>query len=349
MHKTTRIHIAKTPYDIEPDAEVALTQYLAELRAALGPDGAKDTMADIELHITEILAESSVNPNGVITNSEVQAIKEQLGDPAQVKTGHDTADAQVKRRNWTPIVIAGVAAVLLGAAALVWNERLFPVSKTDKTEHKSYTRNITNLDISIESGNIEVRVGQPGQVVLERHLKWSEEKPAYSETWDGEQLRITSDCPENQRHCSLGYVVYVPAGVELTAKTDVGKIDVEGVEGDIRLSTSSGNVDATGTKGDVWSRVSNGNISIEGQSPKVDLQASSGNIDLRFSAAPSAVKAKTASGNIEVIVPFGDAYAVRANTDSGRRTVSVQQDSAANRSIDIKVSSGNVTVQHPQD
>lgn len=51
MHKTTRIHIAKTPYDIESETEGALKQYLAALKAALGADGAKDTMADIEQHI----------------------------------------------------------------------------------------------------------------------------------------------------------------------------------------------------------------------------------------------------------------------------------------------------------
>lgn len=283
----------------------------------------------------------------------MRAIKKQLGEPQQIKEGDSSADLQhrrqVHRKRTVWISIIGLSVVLLGAAALLWNERLFPGPITTVTENQEYNRQITSLDLDIESGDVQIRPGTDGKVSIERHFKWSGKKPTFTEKWDDTKLRISTDCPEDQRNCSLGYVVYVPDTVAVDAHTDAGRIDVEGVDGGVRLQTSAGNIDASDVTGAVWARVSDGNITVSGQSAEVDVQASSGNIDLRFDTAPAQVKAKTASGSIEVIVPFGDAYAVRADTSSGRRTISVQQATAAERSIDIQTSSGNVTVQYPQN
>lgn len=350
MHKISRIHIGKVPYDIEQDAEVSLTQYMAALRGALGADAAKDTMADMELHITEILDSRGISQGGVITADDVQAIKEQLGDPAQLKSSTEDTKAPKsggKRAAWFGVL--GVVVLLLGVSAFLWRDRLFPGQIMDKTEQQTYQRPITNLKMNVESGDVTVRAGQDGQVSVERHFKWSGAAPTFAEEWNGEQLNITTDCPDNQRNCSLGYVVYLPSTVVADIHTNAGNIDIEGMTGELRLATSAGNVDISGAQGKVWSRVNDGNISMFGQSAETDLQTDSGNIDVRFSAAPTQVKAKTAAGNIDIVVPFGDTYAVRADTSSGQRTVSVQQESTAVRHIDAQASVGNVTVRHPQN
>jgi phage shock protein PspC (stress-responsive transcriptional regulator) len=88
MKEITRIHIAKVPYDAEVGAKKELESYLRTLEAY-----STDTeiINDIEIRITEILAERGVNKNGVITLDDVKALKEQLGEPKDFMGDGDMA------------------------------------------------------------------------------------------------------------------------------------------------------------------------------------------------------------------------------------------------------------------
>lgn len=348
MNKTTRISIGKTPYDIEVGAEKSLQEYLAALGRALEDDNSSETMSDIELHITEILAGLNVKPGGVISSSDVTAIREQLGEPEQFG---DSAEPTVKtpkpKRSKSFLVVMTVVLVLLAGAfgALRWNG-LWPFSPMTVTETQVYENKITSLESAIESGNFEVRPSTDGKVTVERQLKWARAKPTYTEKWTGDQLRITGDCPDNVGNCSIDYIVYVPSGVAVHAESQSGNIRVTGVEGDTNLGTESGNIETTDTKGKLKARTSSGNITASRISSKdVDAQVDSGNVDLRFTAVPDKVVARSSSGDIDVTVPAQEKYVVRAETDSGRREVSAPQDSTALRSIDAETNSGNVTVR----
>jgi phage shock protein PspC (stress-responsive transcriptional regulator) len=78
MKEITRIHIAKVSYDAEVEAKKELESYIKKLEAY-----STDTeiINDIEIRITEILAERGVHKNGVVTLADVKALKEQLGEP----------------------------------------------------------------------------------------------------------------------------------------------------------------------------------------------------------------------------------------------------------------------------
>lgn len=79
MNDITRIHIAKTPYDIEPAAKKQLEKYIKQVETY-----ASDTelLQDIEVRMTELLLERGVRANGVITSDDVAAVREQLGEPS---------------------------------------------------------------------------------------------------------------------------------------------------------------------------------------------------------------------------------------------------------------------------
>ena len=83
MDKITRIHIAKVPYEIDPDAERSLRIYLDEIRDNLDSDLSDEVMADIEVRITEILSDRKVDRDDVITLDDIKAVKDQLGLPNQ--------------------------------------------------------------------------------------------------------------------------------------------------------------------------------------------------------------------------------------------------------------------------
>lgn len=87
MNEITRIHLAKTPYEIEVPAKKHLTQYLKGLA-----DYANDpeVIEDIEIRMTEILAARGVQSGGVIGLDDVEALRSQIGSPEEV--AGDTTD-----------------------------------------------------------------------------------------------------------------------------------------------------------------------------------------------------------------------------------------------------------------
>lgn len=79
MKEITRVHLAKVAYDIELAAKKELEKYLGELRKYAGDD---NVLEDIEQRITELLSEQGVQPGGVISQGDVEAVREQLGEPS---------------------------------------------------------------------------------------------------------------------------------------------------------------------------------------------------------------------------------------------------------------------------
>ncbi|HKX23736.1 MAG TPA: DUF4097 family beta strand repeat-containing protein, partial [Candidatus Saccharimonadales bacterium] len=147
-------------------------------------------------------------------------------------------------------------------------------------------------------------------------------------------------------NCSVDYIVYAPSSVTVHAETQSGNVKLLGMEGAANLGTESGNIETADNKGSLKARTSSGNITaLRVAGSDVDAQVDSGNVELEFVAAPNKVVARSSSGNIEVAVSAQQKYAVRAETDSGRREVSAPQDSASPRTIDAQTSSGNVTVR----
>ena len=83
MNEITRIHIAKTAYDIEIAAKKQLEKYIKSLESYTQDT---EVLQDIEIRITELLAERGVKAGGVIATDDVAAIRIQLGEP------HEFAD-----------------------------------------------------------------------------------------------------------------------------------------------------------------------------------------------------------------------------------------------------------------
>lgn len=88
MKEITRIHIAKVAYDVELAAKKDLEAYLKTLEAYSNDT---EIIEDIEIRITEILAERGIKKGGVIAEADVAALKHQLGEPREFLTDGDIA------------------------------------------------------------------------------------------------------------------------------------------------------------------------------------------------------------------------------------------------------------------
>lgn len=121
MNEITRIHIAKTAYDIEVAAKKQLEKYIKSLESYTQD---ADVLADIEIRMTELLAERKVQPGGVIGSDDIAAIRAQLGEPHEFADGEgDIAVGAAKleessgRRLYRSADDAVLGGVLSGIAA----------------------------------------------------------------------------------------------------------------------------------------------------------------------------------------------------------------------------------------
>ena len=119
MKEITRIHIAKTAYDIEITAKKELEQYIAALeRYAEDPS----VLEDIEIRMTELLEENGTTRDDVITVSDVTSLRKRLGEPQDFAEDSDVAtlpvdiNAKPRRRLYRNQDSAVLGGVLSGIA-----------------------------------------------------------------------------------------------------------------------------------------------------------------------------------------------------------------------------------------
>lgn len=82
MKEITRVHLAKVPYEIEIEAKKDLEKYLNALKKYSGDES---IFQDVEVRMTEILAENGVLENGIISKNDVTKIRAQIGEPEVFK------------------------------------------------------------------------------------------------------------------------------------------------------------------------------------------------------------------------------------------------------------------------
>lgn len=113
MNDITRIHIAKTAYDIEVGAKKELRAYIDAL--SLYADS-PEWLDDIEVRMTELLSERGINKGDVISEKDVAAIRAQLGEPeaflgeGDMAVGPELKTSQPRRfyRDGETAVLGGV-------------------------------------------------------------------------------------------------------------------------------------------------------------------------------------------------------------------------------------------------
>ncbi len=115
MNEITRIHLGREAYTISVEAHAQLKKYLAEIEKKVGD---KEVLREVELRMSELLAERGVTSEKVILPEDVRFLQQQLGSPKDFGsedddgTPADTADKTEKRlfRDTDHAMVAGVSA-----------------------------------------------------------------------------------------------------------------------------------------------------------------------------------------------------------------------------------------------
>lgn len=100
MNEVTRIRLGRIAYDIDINAKKELEKYSRAIRKSLGQDS--DVYDDIEIRMTEILADQGIQAGEVITLNEVLAIESQLGQPGDFASDSNNSGAEADTDNSEP-------------------------------------------------------------------------------------------------------------------------------------------------------------------------------------------------------------------------------------------------------
>ncbi|MFC5832931.1 DUF4097 family beta strand repeat-containing protein [Nonomuraea insulae] len=245
--------------------------------------------------------------------------------------------------------VATVVALSL-STVLLWHEFARARTPMDVTT-RSIPFPYQEVRIKAGKGRVDLLVlpGQAGELLIQRQLRWSKERPTVTEDWDGRSrtLRLDAVCPGSDQPdgpvCEAEYMIFVPPETDIEAGTSTGDLTIGDLFGDARLTSVSGDVRVQSLSGDLWARTGTGDVDAERLSGgKADVEVGSGDVGLMFTAVPSDVKAMVrTTGAVQVAVPRStyDVTVAGVNT-----TIAVKRDAGSSRKIIAKTSEGNVSV-----
>jgi hypothetical protein len=187
------------------------------------------------------------------------------------------------------------------------------------------THQVSALTVTTGGGDITVRTGgAPGTVEVTRKARSTGAlTPLGPTSWDGDTLTLPADC---QGCGDIDYEIRVPTGVNVTARTGSGDLELDGAMGTVTLQTGSGDVDANVATRTLTSRTG------------------SGDMDLRLGTAPTQLTANSGSGDVDIRVPDGQGYVLDTRTGSGDRDIDIPQTNGADHRIQVETGSGDISI-----
>ncbi|MGW0809608.1 hypothetical protein [Nonomuraea sp. NPDC002799] len=239
---------------------------------------------------------------------------------------------------------------LVLSTALIW-QGIGRARTPEEVSERSIPFTRDRLAVRADKGQVNVVVirGKAGELLLQRTLSWSRDRPTVSEDWDAGTgtLRLEAVCPGYDQPdgplCQADYLLLVPSETSVEAGTTGGDLAVSDVFGDVRLTSVSGNILARDITGDVWARSGSGDVFTEELGgDAADVEVGSGNVHVTFVSPPTSVRAVVrTTGDVTVILP---PHAYDLTTEAANATIDVDKDPASPRKVTAKAPGGSVTV-----
>jgi hypothetical protein len=218
---------------------------------------------------------------------------------------------------------------------------------------------VSEIVLAGGSGDVTVTTAAIADTRIKRIVRSNGADPQASYRLDGTVLTLDTNCGPR---CSVSYEIQAPTGVAVTGRlgsgdiglTDVATADFTVGSGDVYLEratgamsvkTGSGNITAVGLRGPVTLVAGSGDVQAMDLAggAAVRAQTASGDVDVMITeAAP--VTARAGSGDVALTVPEGP-YRVKSQHGSGEaELVGITDDPTAKLQIDVQTGSGDVRV-----
>jgi hypothetical protein len=228
-----------------------------------------------------------------------------------------------------------ILASLLSVAALLWGTLNVVNLLAHGEQHFRRTlaaEGVTRIDVSTDRGSVRVIATDRDDIRLSGYLSDGLGGTDNAVRRRGSRLLIDGACNFPVAYwCTASYTLRVPRDVKLVLWAGSGDVRVSGTTADVDLTSQHGSIDTTRLR-----------------SQYVRASSDHGHVRLRFATAPMQVRASTEHGDVEVVLPRGDAaYRVDLSTDHGSTDSAVRTDPTARRTVDASSEHGDVDVRYP--
>jgi DUF4097 and DUF4098 domain-containing protein YvlB len=239
-------------------------------------------------------------------------------------------------------------------------------------ERTLQTTGAVAIELTTQSGNVEVETGSSGQVQIVAHIKSSSlfggddaeriqriaAKPPIQQT--GNEIRIgVLDDPELRHNLSISYALKVPPDTQLRSHTGSGRQSVAGLLGPVELESGSGDLELRSIGSAVRASTGSGNLTIDQIRGSVRAKTGSGSIHAM--GVGGGFEGSSGSGGMVVEQTAGGA--VRADTGSGSLNLrglrgsveatagsgTIYAEGSPNGGWMIRTGSGDVHLRFPSD
>jgi DUF4097 and DUF4098 domain-containing protein YvlB len=260
--------------------------------------------------------------------------------------------------------LLAVYVLLLGAAPGAWAagstfEQTFTVSGP------------VDLAAQTHSGNISVRTGGPGSVLVRGTIRV---RDRYTSDADriiqelkanlpleqaGNSIHVRNIGEELRRRVSISYEITTPAETSADLQTGSGNVGVEGVRGPVEAHSGSGNVAVSGISDTASANTGSGNIALNSIGGSGRARTGSGSIIARgiggdFSGSTGSgnvVVEQTAAGNVEMNSGSGslEARGVKGSLNASTGSGNIVAEGAVASDWRLRTSSGSVRIDLPSE
>lgn len=239
------------------------------------------------------------------------------------------------------------------------------------TVHKDFSAaGIDQVAVRSVDGDISIAPGAAGAIGAE--ITYDPEKCELKSETRGKTVLLEAKRKKRWQFFSFGskekpcakFNIKVPAGMDVNPVTVSGGLRVEGVNGPVTgetvsgdaavsgatglsLTTVSGDVKFSGAAGKIYLKTTSGDISGGiGSSGDVEARTISGGIALEMvkPAAKGVLNLETISGDVKLVFPKGAKAAATFHSVSGEQNNNIINDPAAGLKINVKTTSGDLTL-----
>jgi hypothetical protein len=224
------------------------------------------------------------------------------------------------------VLLAALGLLVLSAVAFSLSEALHRTMATRSTLTSPVTRIVVKTDV----GDVDVRAGLTGDVMIARRDSWLLDRPQVREHYADGVLTIETTCGglKNVLRCRTDLRIDAPPEVDVTIRADAGDVDLRGLSGRADIQTASGDIRTHRLE-------------------PVTVRASTdgGDVSLDLFGQPARTEAHTHGGDVHVTVPYGP-YRVDASTGGGNVQVEgVIRDDLAPQAIAALTEGGDISVK----
>lgn len=246
----------------------------------------------------------------------------------RIESARAAAETPPSRTPSGPIwIIAGLLTVAL--VIVTGFVLLGPMLRQSESTDQAMPSQVSRLDVSNGTGDVRIRAAKPGErPSATSTAEWGLRKPRTTVESAGGTTTIRGDCPSAVTVCSTEWLIVVPADTELEIQQGVGDVTLEGMSGDVDVSSGVGSVNLE-----------------EGTSENIDVEIGVGDVRIESVEPPRRVVGRVGVGDLTVALP--DTATYRVDTDSGMSEVrnSLGSDTSSSRTVHVEAGVGGVTVE----